>query len=159
VPKTKEQPDTPRARTREAEATVPLSSLRLDPRNARRHGEANVGMMVASLEQVGAGRSIVIDENDVILAGNGIVEAAGKAGIERVQVVEADGKTLIAVRRTGLTPEQKQRLALYGSGPQLIAGEQTGRRVFAMELEPKYIAVALERWAKMTGKTPYLVAP
>ena len=35
------------------------------------------------------------------------------AGIERVRIVEADGETIVAVRRTGLTPEQKKLLAYY----------------------------------------------
>jgi len=47
------------------------------------------------------------------LAGNGLVEAAGQLGIENVQIVEADGNTIIAVRRTGLTAKQKKRLALF----------------------------------------------
>src|SRR5436190_20864954 len=85
-----------------------IRDLKPDPENARSHGPRNVGMMVDSLHAVGAGRSIVIDEEGVILAGNGIVEAAAEAGIERVQVVEADGNTIIAVRRTGLTPAQKR---------------------------------------------------
>jgi DNA modification methylase len=45
-----------------------------------------------------------------------------------------------------------------GSGSQIIAGERNNRRVFAMELEPKYVAVALERWSVATGKTPELMA-
>ncbi len=69
-------------------------------------------MIVDSLHEVGAARSIVIDEAGRILAGNGTVEAAAEAGIERVQVVDADGETLIAVRRRGLTEAQKKRLAL-----------------------------------------------
>jgi len=67
---------------------------------------------VDSLQQVGAARSIVIDEDNVILAGNGTVDAAGEAGIERVRIIEADGHELIAVRRRGLSVEQKRRLAL-----------------------------------------------
>jgi hypothetical protein len=69
-------------------------------------------MVINALHEVGAARSIVIDENGVILAGNGVVEAAADAGIERVQVVDADGETIIAVRRSGLTDRQKTRLAL-----------------------------------------------
>ena len=64
------------------------------------------------LKQVGAARSIVIDEEGVVLAGNGVLAAAGRAGIEKVQVVDADGKTLVAVRRAGLTPKQKAQLAV-----------------------------------------------
>lgn len=90
-----------------------ISGLTPDPTNRRLHGTKNAGMMVNALHEVGFARSIVVDEAGVILAGNGIVEAAAEAGIERVQVVEADGETIVAVRRTGLTPEQKTRLALF----------------------------------------------
>src|SRR5439155_6984167 len=48
-----------------------------------------------------------------ILAGNGVVEAAAEVGITRMRIVEADGEEVIAVRRTGLTPEQKRALAIY----------------------------------------------
>jgi DNA modification methylase len=39
-----------------------------------------------------------------------------------------------------------------GSGSQIIAGERLGRRVYAMELEPKYVDVAVTRWEAYTGK-------
>ena len=92
--------------------TAPLTSLILDPRNARRHTERNVGLITDALREVGAARSIVVDETGTVLAGNATVAAAGKAGIDHVRIVEADGQELIAVRRSGLTPEQKRRLAL-----------------------------------------------
>jgi DNA modification methylase len=44
-----------------------------------------------------------------------------------------------------------------GSGTTLIACENLGRRCRAVEIEPSYVAVALERWAQATGKTPELV--
>jgi len=44
-----------------------------------------------------------------------------------------------------------------GSGTTLIACERLGRRCRAIEIEPKYVAVALERWATMTGRTPILI--
>jgi DNA modification methylase len=43
-----------------------------------------------------------------------------------------------------------------GSGTTLIACEQLGRRCRAVEIAPGYVAVALERWATATGKTPTL---
>jgi DNA modification methylase len=43
-----------------------------------------------------------------------------------------------------------------GSGSQIIAGEREGRRVYAMEISPAYVAVTLERWAEATGGTPAL---
>ena len=90
-----------------------IAQLKPDPRNARKHNPRNIGMIVNALQQVGAARSIVIDEDDVVLAGNGVIEAAAEAGIERLRVIEADGEEIIAVRRSGLTAEQKQKLALY----------------------------------------------
>jgi len=43
-----------------------------------------------------------------------------------------------------------------GSGSQIIAGESTGRRVFAMEISPAYVDVAVMRWQKATGKSAAL---
>jgi hypothetical protein len=43
-----------------------------------------------------------------------------------------------------------------GSGTTLLACEALGRRCRAVEIAPGYVAVALERWATATGKTPTL---
>lgn len=90
-----------------------LDELRSDPQNRRAHPDRNVEMVADALRAVGAARSIVIDEDDVILAGNGVTQAAVDAGIQHVRVIESDGTELIAVRRRGLTPEQKRALALF----------------------------------------------
>lgn len=90
-----------------------VKDLRPDPQNARSHPERNVGMIADSLREVGAARSIVLDEHNVVLAGNGLIEGAKAAGITKVKVIDADGDTIIAVRRSNLTPEQKTRLALF----------------------------------------------
>ena len=44
-----------------------------------------------------------------------------------------------------------------GSGTTLIACERLSRKCRGIEIEPKYVAVTLERWHKMTGKTPVLL--
>jgi DNA modification methylase len=44
-----------------------------------------------------------------------------------------------------------------GSGSTLIACELTGRQARCMDLEPKWVAVALERWSKATNEQPTLV--
>jgi len=90
-----------------------ISDLTFDPKNARVRTAKGEAMIQESLNQVGAARSIVIDENNVILAGNGTVEAAGQIGIERVRIIDASGDEIIAVRRSGLTDEQKKKLAYY----------------------------------------------
>ena len=83
--------------------TIGLGDLKPDPQNARKHTPRNVGMIADALQEVGAARSIVIDEKGVVLAGNATIKAAGRAGLARVKVVDADGSEIIAVRRTNLT--------------------------------------------------------
>ncbi|HEV8282245.1 MAG TPA: DNA modification methylase [Candidatus Limnocylindrales bacterium] len=39
-----------------------------------------------------------------------------------------------------------------GSGTTLIAAEQLGRRCFAMEIDPRYAQVTIERWQAFTGR-------
>lgn len=102
-----------RTRSVKTRAVSHVKDLHPDPQNARVHSPRNVGTIVSALHEVGAARSIVIDETGRVLAGNATLEAAGEAGIHRVQVVDADGETLIAVRRSGLTKQQKARLALF----------------------------------------------
>jgi DNA modification methylase len=38
-----------------------------------------------------------------------------------------------------------------GSGTTLIASENTGRRCFAMELDPQYVKITIDRWESLTG--------
>ena len=45
-----------------------------------------------------------------------------------------------------------------GSGSTLIAGEQTGRRAFLMEIDPLYADVIVQRWEKFTGKKAECIA-
>jgi hypothetical protein len=90
-----------------------IADLKPDPQNRRKRTPRNVAMIVDALKSVGAARSIVIDEDDIVLAGNGVTDAASQVGITKVRVVEAEGDEIIAVRRRGLTPEQKRDLALF----------------------------------------------
>ena len=39
-----------------------------------------------------------------------------------------------------------------GSGTTLIAGEQEGRTVFALKIEPAYVDVTVQRWEEFTGR-------
>lgn len=104
-------PKSPRAASTTQEVND-LACLTRDPRNARSHSERNLELIARSLQEVGGARSIVVDEDGVVLAGNATVSAARQAGIEKVRIVDADGTELVAVRRTNLTPGQKRRLAL-----------------------------------------------
>lgn len=45
-----------------------------------------------------------------------------------------------------------------GSGTTIIAAETTGRRAYAVEIDPKYVDVIIRRWQKLTGKEATLEA-
>lgn len=46
-----------------------------------------------------------------------------------------------------------------GSGTTLIACENLGRRCFAMEIDPVYCDVIVDRWERHTGREATLEAP
>ena len=60
--------------------TVLLDELQLDSNNARKHNEANIDAIAESLRKFGQRKPIVVTKENVVIAGNGTVEAARKIG-------------------------------------------------------------------------------
>lgn len=91
-----------------------IKDLRFDDKNFNKHTEYGMSLLEKSLRENGAGRSILIDKDNNIIAGNGIVEAAGSVGLEKVKIVETSGDEIIAVKRTdiALDSEQGRTMAL-----------------------------------------------
>jgi DNA modification methylase len=65
---------------------ITLSSLRLDPNNARRHDKKNLQAIKGSLSLFGQRKPIVISGDNTIVAGNGTVEAARELGWTEIYV-------------------------------------------------------------------------
>ena len=89
-----------------------INDLKQDHKNARKRTNQSAELIQESIKRYGAARSIVIDEDNRILAGNGTIEGAKAAGIKNVRVIETDGSEIIAVKRIGLTEHEKVGLAL-----------------------------------------------
>ena len=90
---------------------MPLSSLRKPERNVRMHTEKQLGEFERSVTMFGQIRPIVVDENRVILAGNGLYETMLRMGWDEADVLQVNG----------LTESQKKKLMLadnkiYGLG-------------------------------------------
>lgn len=85
--------------------------IKFDKRNYRKHNDRNKELIKKSLEECGAGRSIVIDNDDEIIAGNGIYEQAQALNIP-VKVIETDGSELVVVKRTDLNTDDEKRKKL-----------------------------------------------
>ena len=84
---------------------------KLDPENARVHEERDSNAVRESLEAFGAGRSIVVDSEDYIVAGNSTYEQAKALGIPVIEV-ETEGEVLVAIKRKDLTKDDERRIGL-----------------------------------------------
>lgn len=85
--------------------------IKQDKRNYRKHSDKNKKLINKSLVDCGAGRSILIDSADEIIAGNGVFEQAKKLNIP-VKIIETDGSELVVVKRTDLRSGDKRRKQL-----------------------------------------------
>jgi len=88
-----------------------ITDLKFDDKNFNKGTQYGKHLMEKSLSKFGAGRSILIDKNNRIIAGNKTTENFGELGLEDVKIVETDGKTLIAVKRNDIdldTPEGRE---------------------------------------------------
>jgi DNA modification methylase len=82
-----------------------VTSLIADDKNFNKGSENGAEMIRKSFQKFGAGRSILLDKNNRIIAGNKSVEFSG---IEDVLIVESDGTQLIAVKRTDIDLDSPQ---------------------------------------------------
>lgn len=80
-----------------------LDDLTTDSNNFNKHTEFGQKLLEDSLRKFGAGRSILVDKDGNIIAGNSTTETAAAIGMEDVIVVPTDGKKLVVVQRTDLS--------------------------------------------------------
>ncbi len=81
---------------------VKVAELKHPERNVRIHTEKQVKELQRSLEMFGQIRPVIVDENNVVLAGNGLVKALREMGTETVDIF----------RKEDLTENQKKKLML-----------------------------------------------
>lgn len=81
---------------------IKLADLKINPRNAKSHAVNEIKESIREMDMV---EFITVDENDMILAGHGRLEALKSLGREETDVV---------IKR-GLTQEQKDRYLLLSN--------------------------------------------
>lgn len=81
---------------------VSITQLVLDEKNANKGTKRGRQLLGESFEKYGAGRSVVVDCHNLVIAGNKTVEAAVAAGMKSIAVIETDGSSLVAVQRGDL---------------------------------------------------------
>lgn len=106
-----------------------ITDLHFDDKNANKHTPKGQKLLEKSLQKKGFGRSILLDKDDNIIAGNSTVEVAGQVGFENVKIIETDGTEIIAVKRTDLSINSKKGRSLA------IADNQTAKAGIEFDLE------------------------
>ena len=90
------------------EHTINIEELVQDDHNLNKGTKEGQRLMEKSFKELGAGRSILVDKDGRIIAGNKSQKAAMAAGIRKVRVIETHGDELIAVKRTDLSLDSKE---------------------------------------------------
>jgi len=66
---------------------LPIGSLRPNPRNARKHSTKQIEQIVQSIRRLGFLNPILVDDNNLILAGHGRLAAALLLGLKHIPVI------------------------------------------------------------------------
>lgn len=110
--------------------TVAVSELAFDPSNARKHDAANLKAIAGSLELFGQRKPIVVTDANVVVAGNGTLEAARSLGWERIEVVRVPSDwSADQVKAFALADNRSAELAVWDEqvmAAQLVELEAAG---------------------------------
>lgn len=87
---------------------IDIDQLIPDDKNANKGTKKGSELIEKSFKELGAGRFVLLDKNNRLIAGNKSTDAARKAGIKKVRIIETDGTELIAVKRTDVDLDSKQ---------------------------------------------------
>jgi len=55
--------------------------------------------------------------------------------------------------RNHLRPGEALYDPFVGSGTAIVAAEALGRRCYAMDIDPRFVQLSIDRWQRFTGRT------
>jgi hypothetical protein len=87
-----------------------VAELKQDENNYRKHSDENRRRIRKSINEAGLGRSVVVDADGVLIAGNGVASVVDED--TPIRVVETDGTELVVVKRTDLHEGDERRKKL-----------------------------------------------
>jgi len=82
-----------------------MDDLQPDSKNANKGSDRGRALVEASLQECGAGRSVLADRDGVVIAGNKTLEAARRLGLP-VRAVRTEGAELVVVQRSDLSLDE-----------------------------------------------------
>lgn len=122
-----------------------IKDLQRDDHNFNRGRDEGRKLMQQSLEQFGAGRSILVDKDNRIIAGNKTAEAALAVGLEDAVIIETTGDELVAVKRTDIVLNSRdgRELALADNATQQANFAWDEKELMAMDAR---FGLAFQDW-------------
>jgi DNA modification methylase len=90
---------------------IPISQLKEDPANARKHGDRNIASIIASLQEFGQQKPIVALKNGTIIAGNGTFRAAIRLDWEKIAVTFFDSTDEFRAKAYAIADNRTAELA------------------------------------------------
>lgn len=90
------------------EKQINIEDLVQDDHNFNRGTEQGAKLIEKSFQDHGAGRSVLLDKDNRLIAGNKATKGAIAAGIKKVRIIETTGDELIAVKRTDVSLDSKE---------------------------------------------------
>ena len=102
---------------------VDIRDIIPDDHNFNKGTEKGREMIEKSFRELGAGRSILLDKNNRIIAGNKSQQAAIATGITKVRIVDTEGDEIVAVRRRDVDLDSKvgRELAFADNATQQVS--------------------------------------
>ena len=93
---------------------VDIALLKFDENNARKHNETNLVAIANSLNTFGQRKPIVVTKDNVVIAGNGTMEAALRLGWEEISIVRVpDDWTTDTIKAFALADNKTAELASW----------------------------------------------
>lgn len=94
---------------------VKIDSLKLDPENARKHSEQQLKALATSLHEFGQQRPAVIGSDNIVYAGNGMIQAAVALGWEKISIIKLPFDDPIKCRAFAIADNRTSDLASWDS--------------------------------------------
>lgn len=132
-------------KTTESKTPTNIADLIPDNKNFNKGSQYGQRLMENSLEKFGFGRSILLDKNNRVIAGNKTLQTCADIGLENVRVIETTGDEIVAVKRTDIDLDTKKgrefALADNATGKANLAWDEEALLEASEELE-----ISLDDW-------------
>lgn len=117
------------------EGTADGLDIREDEHNYRKHSDKNLSLIGKSLDDFGAGRSIVADSTGAVIGGNGTLRAANLRGIPK-RIIHTNGDELVVVVRDDIAPDDPRRAKLAIMDNSTTDSSEFDIEALQMDFEP-----------------------